>query len=173
MVPQVLTAILFAAILFAAFLYFKNQTSAVKYTEPSIVEDFEVPAPAPIVTQPLPEPPRIITSGGPSTPNQAPPKEEVPPPRLPGPTDSDPYDETYGSSDMKDNMRYPEKLFGQAVKPANTQIAVNAGTASDLTQGVSQAFQTFSPEFAQNGGEFVDGGVFANDTFEKPNYSSF
>lgn len=173
MVPQVLTAILFAAILFAAYLYFKNQMSAVKYTEPTIVEDFEVPAPAPIITQPLPEPPRTITPGGANTPNQAPPKEEFPPQRLPGPIDSDPYDETYGSSDMKDNMRYPEKLFGQAIKPNNTELAVKAGTASDLVQGVSSAFQTFSPEFAQNGGEFVGGGVFANDTFEKPNYSAF
>jgi hypothetical protein len=92
--------------------------------------------------------------------------------RLPGPEDSDPLDDSYGSSNMKDNMRYPERLFGPAPKPVNTTIPVASGNASVLTSGVNNALQTFSPDFAQNGGEFVSGGIFANDVFDNPNYSA-
>ncbi len=73
---------------------------------------------------------------------------------------------------MKDNMRYPERLFGPAPKPVNTTIAVAAGTASGLSSGVNTALQTFNPDFAQNGSEFIPGGIFANDVFDNPNYSA-
>ncbi len=130
-----------------------------------------MPAPAPLQTIPIPEPPRTIQPGGPSSPNAAPPEDDLPE-RLPGPDDSDPYEESYGSSNMKDNMRYPERLFGPAPKPNKTEIAVSAGVASPFSQPVSQALQTFSPDFAQNGGEFIEGGIFANDAGENPNYSA-
>jgi hypothetical protein len=69
-------------------------------------------------------------------------------------------------------MRYPERLFGPAPLPDRTDIAVESGVAGSVNQVVSQAIQTFSPDFAQNGGEFIRGGIFANDTFEVPNYSA-
>jgi len=171
MMPHILVAVLIAALLFVGYLYFSKK--GVSYTAPMVLEDFEVPAPAPVITQPLPEPPRTISSGGPTTPNQAPPRNE-PPVRLPGPepNDSEFFEESYGSSDLQDNMRYPERLFGPAPLPDKTDIAVESGVAGSVNQVVSQAIQTFSPDFAQNGGEFIRGGIFANDTFEVPNYSA-
>lgn len=163
MVQQILIAVVLAAILYSAYLYFTPR----KYV---IEESFETPAPAPLMTIPIPEPPRTVAPAGPNSPSAAPPEEDMPE-RLPGPEDSDPYDESYGSSNMKDNMRYPERLFGPAPKPNKTELAVAAGVASENV-GVNQALQSFSPEFAQNGGEFLEGGIFANDAFENPNYSA-
>lgn len=165
MVQPVVVAILLVVALYLVYLYFTSNRKLV------IEETFEVPASAPIITQPLPEPERTIQPGGPNSPSQAPP-HSLPPQRLPGPEDSDPYDETYGSSNLKDNMRYPERLFGPAPQPTNTEIAVGAGVASPEQAVVSQALQTFSPDFAQNGGQFIEGGIFANDAFEVPNYSA-
>lgn len=165
MVQQIFVAVVLAAILYCGYLYFQSQR---KYV---IEESFETPAPAPLMTIPIPDPPRTVAAAGPNSPSQAPPEYDLPE-RLPGPSESDPFDETYGSSNMKDNMRYPERLFGPAPKPNKTEIAVSAGVASPEQQVVSQALQTFSPDFAQNGGEFIEGGIFANDTNEQPNYSA-
>ena len=165
MVQQILIAVLLAAILYGGYLYYQSQR---KYV---IEESFEVPAPAPLQTIPIPEPPRTVASSGPNSPSQAPPQDDEAE-RLPGPQNSDPFDEPYGSSNMKDNMRYPERLFGPAPKPNKTELAVSAGVASPEQQVVSQAIQTFSPDFAQNGGEFIEGGIFANDSGENPNYSA-
>lgn len=165
MVKHILTAVFLAAALFVGYLIFMNMR------KPTLEEQFEVPAPAPVITQPIPEPPRTVAPGGPNSPNAAP-SLDMPDVRLPGPTDSDPYQEDYGSSDIKDNLRQPERLFGPAPPNNVTSIAVASGVASPVNQVVSEALQTFSPEFAQNGGEFIEGGIFANDTYENPNFSA-
>jgi hypothetical protein len=165
MVQQILIAVVIAALLYCGYLYFMSQR---KYV---IEESFEVPGPAPLQTIPIPDPPRTVSPSGPNSPSQAPPEDDIPV-RLPGPEDMDPYEEAYGSSNLKDNMRYPERLFGPAPKPNKTELAVSAGVASEKQQVVSQALQTFSPDFAQNGGEFIEGGIFANDSGENPNYSA-
>lgn len=167
MKSQILLAILLAGILFLAYQLYLNLSS------PKLVIEESFIAPAPMVTQPIPEPPRVIAPGGPNSPNQLPPPTHDTNERLPGPDDSDPLDDSYGSSNMKDNMRYPERLFGPAPKPQTNTIAVSAGTASALNSGVNVALQTFNPEFAQNGGEFIPGGIFANDTLDNANYSAF
>lgn len=167
MIEQILTAVFLAALLFGGYLIFMNY----RRQQGLLQESFEVPARAPIITQPIPEPPRMVAPGGPNSPS-AKPIPDLPPVRLPGPTDSDPYDEDYGSSDIKDNLRQPERLFGPAPSDNDTQLAVASGVASPVNQVVSQALQTFSPDFAQNGGQFIEGGVFANDTTEVPNYSA-
>lgn len=166
MKSQVVVAVLLAGVLFLAYQYYLNVTSAKLVIE----EDFI--APAPMVTQPIPEPERTISPGGPNSPNQMPPPTHDTNERLPGPEDSDPLDDSYGSSNLKDNMRYPERLFGPAPPPVDTSIAVAAGNASVLNSGVNRALQTFSPDFAQNGTEFINGGIFANDVFDNPNYSA-
>jgi hypothetical protein len=163
MFDKVLLAILLSAGLFVVYLVFTKQLK---------IEAFEVPAPAPpVLAYPPADIPRTITSGGPNTPNQAPPPETVVE-RLPGPEDSDPYDETYGSSNIKDNLRYPERFYGPAPQPTNTQIALEAGIAGIESAKPAIALQTFSPEMAQNGGQFIEGGIFANDTSEKTSYSA-
>ena len=165
MKSQVVAAILLAGVLFLAYQVYVNSTRQ-KY----LIEETFI-APAPMVTQPIPEPERTVSPGGPNSPNQMPPSHDTTE-RLPGPDDSDPLDSDYGSSDIKDNLRYPERLFGPAPTPHVTSIAVEAGNASTLNAGVNTALQTFAPEFAQNGGEFIPGGIFANDTLDNANYSA-
>lgn len=167
MKSQIVVAILLAGVFFLAYQLYLNV-----YSEKLMIEETFI-APAPVVTQPLPEPERTIAPGGPSSPSQMAPRSYDTEERLPGPEDSDPLDDSYGSSNMKDNMRYPERLFGPSPPPVNTTIPVASGTASTLTSGVNTALQTFKPEFAQNGAEFIPGGIFANDVFDNPNYSSF
>jgi len=167
MKSQIVVAILLAGVLFLAYQLYLNL-----YSDKLMIEETFI-APAPLVTQPIPEPERTIAPGGPSSPSQMPPRSCDTEERLPGPEDSDPLDDSYGSSNMKDNMRYPERLFGPSPPPVNTTIPVASGTASTLTSGVNTALQTFKPEFAQNGAEFIPGGIFANDVFDNPNYSSF
>ena len=164
MLNKVFLAVFVAALLYFGYLILQKHL---------LSEAFEVPAPAPpVYLDPPADIPRTISPGGPSAPSQATPPSEYRQPRLPGPEDSDPYDETYGSSQMKDNLRYPERFFGPAPEPANTQIALESGVAGIENAEVSQAIQTFSPEMAQNGGQFIEGGIFANDTIDNPNYSA-
>lgn len=167
MKSQVVVAVLLAGILFLGYQLYLNMK------KPKFVIEETFIAPAPVVTQPIPEPERTITPGGPNTPNQLPPPTHDTNERLPGPQDSDPLDDDYGSSNLQDNLRYPERSFGKAPNPVNTTIPVAAGNASTLTSGVNTALQTFHPDFAQNGGEFIPGGIFANDTLDDSNYSSF
>lgn len=164
---QIVVAILFAGILFLAYQLYLNM-----YGQKLIIEETFI-APAPMVTQPIPEPEQVVAPGGPNSPNQMPPPTHDTNERLPGPTDSDPLDDDYGSSNIKDNLRYPERSFGPAPKPINTTIAVASGNASTLNSGVNTALQTFTPDYAQNGTEFIPGGIFANDVFDNPNYSAF
>jgi hypothetical protein len=163
MFDKVLLAVFISALLFVVYLFFTKQIK---------LEAFEVPAPAPpVYLDPPADIPRKISPGGPNTPNQEAPPEPAPE-RLPGPVDSDPYEEEYGSSNIKDNLRYPERFFGPAPQPTNTQIALEAGLAGIETAKPPAAIQTFSPEMAQNGGQFMEGGIFANDTNEKLDYSA-
>jgi hypothetical protein len=151
MSSSVLIAILLAAILFVIYLRVSGLYQA---SEPFVSEKIlEMPEPVA-----LREPPAAPV---PDTPPQQ--------RRLPEPQDSDPYDDTRGDSDVKDNLRRPERLFGPTTAPDDTDTAVSSGVASSVT---NTGFSTFSPEFAQNGGEFIPGGIFANDTFEDQKFSA-
>jgi hypothetical protein len=59
-----------------------------------------------------------------------------------------------------------------AASAANAAYAVDSGIASNSHQATMHAYQVFSPEFAQNGGLFMDNGVMANDSAVKLEYSS-
>ena len=121
-------------------------------------ESFKTPMPVqPVVTQPVPEPPRVISPSGPNPPNAMGPTNE--PVRIPEERPNDPYDETNTEVPMKDSMRNPERSFGQNVDNSGVQRSVSAGTASSA---VNSSLSSFSPEFAQNGGEFMEG-ISAND----------
>lgn len=114
----------------------------------------ETPHPAPILEQqpsPLPPPPRPIS---------------VPPPR-----DRDTMAQTQQSSDFRDEERKPENLFHPAPLPNNVEMAEESGVAS--SQVVSQpTIDSFGPESAQNGGEFM-GGISAFDKDDVVPYSAF
>ena len=124
---------------------------------------------APIqVKQVLDLPDRTIAPGGPNSPAQAAETDEAVvygPPRA-----RDPYYEKEESSEMPERLRNPERMFQPASKPIDSDIAVDGGMAAYRGAVSRDAAQQFSPELAQNGGEFY-GGIFAND-IDIPNYSS-
>lgn len=112
---------------------------------------------------------RVVSPGGPGAPNQAPPRKApivVQPPEKP----YDPQEQSYESSDLPERLRHPERAFGPGIVGEDTESTVAAGTASYATQKTEAAYQTFSPEFAQNGGMFMDG-IMANDTSIDLSYS--
>jgi hypothetical protein len=58
--------------------------------------------------------------------------------------------------------------------PANSSVDIGdaSGVASASANQAGNALQAFTPEFAQNGGEFMQG-IFANDIAEPGMYSAF
>jgi hypothetical protein len=114
-------------------------------------------------------PTKIISSGGPNTPSEKPPTESmVMPPEMP----YDPQEQPYESSDHPDRLRHPERAYGPGLEQDNSTNAVESGIASNSYQQTMSAYQTFGPEFAQNGGAFMENGVVANDTSLNIEYSS-
>ena len=113
-------------------------------------------------------PARNIVSGGPSTPNQAAPKNEM---RMAPPeTAHDPYEATEESAAVPERLRHPERMFQPAPSNQTHDIATASGIAS--ASQAADALNSFTPEFAQNGGEFMQG-IFANDSAEPGGYSPF
>ena len=149
MSSSVLIAVLLAAIVFVVYLRVSGLYQ--------VTDSF--------VSEKIPEMPESVAMREPPPAPVAPPQQR----RLPEPQDSDPYDDTHGDSDVKDNLRRPERLFGPTTAPDDTDTAVSSGVASSVT---NTGFTTFSPEFAQNGGEFIPGGIFANDAFEDQKFSA-
>lgn len=134
-------------------------------------EGLDMPGSAPEEVREVPQlPDRVISAGGPATPNQQPldEKEAV----LYGqPRAADPYYNDQEPATHDERLRHPERMFQAAAQPETGDIAVDGGLAS--FRGVASgrdAAQMFSPEMAQNGGEFMEG-IMANDG-ELGNYSS-
>lgn len=140
-------------------------------------ESFEVlalapaPAPASIEIRKAPiYPERVVMPSGSNPPNQLAPNNET---VVYGePAAQDPYYETQESSDIPENLRYPERSFRPPPLNNNTSIAVESGIASNNIQVTSDNSQKMNPEFIQGGGEFMPG-IFANDTFTDTGYSAF
>lgn len=116
------------------------------------------PGNAPLTEQPPAEPPRVVAQAGPNPPNASPPKNEAST-LSPEEKPRDPYDEVNTELPIKSNMRQPERSFGPGVANTGTQRSVTAGSAADA---VNASLSSFSPEFAQNGGNFMEG-ISAND----------
>lgn len=163
-VAKLVFVIFLAIIFFGTYVYFfrKSESFAV-----------EVPGEAGILEQPPPHlPERVIAQGGPQAPAQASNPEDAPV-RVPPPTPNDPYAQSYQDSDFGDDNRAPQKLFGPAPLPTVTDIARASGVASSTLDGYHPAVEQFNPESAQNGGQFIEGGVFAFDKDVPTNYSEF
>lgn len=136
-------------------------------------ENFETPAPA-MVPPTLPTaalaPPRTIQPGGPSTPTQAAPLDRV---RIVAPpAATDPYAEPNEDANAPEKLRYPERMFRPAPEMDAVDMIRDSGVGGMAQQATANASQTFAPDFAQNGGEFM-GSVFANDTDVPTNFSDF
>jgi len=128
------------------------------------------PMPLPL-SLPAPEQePRIVSPSGPGAPNERPPADSfVVPPEEP----YDPQEQPYESSEHPNRLRYPERLYGPGLEPSDKTSAVESGIASASHQATMNAYQVFGPEFAQNGGVFMEEtGVIANDSSIETGYSS-
>ena len=134
-------------------------------------EHFEVPAPASIEIRQAPiYPERVVSPSGPNPPSQEAPSDQVVVYGEPKPTD--PYYEPQDSSDIPENLRYPERSFRPPPPNTNTSIAVEAGIASNNIQVSSDNPQKYNPDFIQGGGEFMPG-IYANDTYSDHSFSAF
>ena len=130
--------------------------------------DTSAPAPA-VEYKPRIYPARTIVPS-PSSPNQAADPNEI---RMASPEAAhDPYEATEESSSVPERLRHPERMFQPAPSNQTHEIAEASGIASASASQAANALNAFTPEFAQNGGEFMQG-IFANDTSEPGMYSSF
>lgn len=129
----------------------------------------ETPAQGPYIREPIERGEYSVAASGPNPPNAAASKH-MPKTRAPAPEASDPYAESAEDADAPERLRHPERSFSPGIIPEQTSINESAGLASEPVAS-AQAFQTFSPDFVQNGGSFF-GTVSATED-ENPNYSAF
>lgn len=140
--------------------------ATVAYSRPTAMEErFKVsPAPVPVfheTPKPIPEE-RPIAPAGPNPPSQQAPSNERH--HMAPEQPMDPYAEQQEDAYAGETLRHPERMFRPPPDNSNTDIAVQAGLASQGSAAPAQMSQ-FAPEMAQNGGFFMEG-VMANDTFE-------
>jgi hypothetical protein len=122
------------------------------------------------VPMPIVEGPRTVLGSGPSAPSQAAPLNVV---REVGPPGAkDPYDEHNEGANAPEKLRHPERMFRPAPQMDAVEAIEDSGIGGPANMATANAMQTFAPEFAQNGGIFMDG-IAANDTSIPTNFSSF
>jgi hypothetical protein len=161
--PKITTAVVIAFLLYALYSWMSIPT----YDGFDInSQTYETVLP---VERPIVPPPKIIAPGGPSTPSEQPPSETI---VVSPETPFDPQEQTYESAEHPDRLRHPERVYGPGLEQDNSTNAVESGIASHSFQKTMSAYQTFGPEFAQNGGAFMENGVVANDTSLNIEYSS-
>lgn len=125
-----------------------------------------IPAPAPPVqAEPLQEP-RVVAQGGPHSPNAAPPVDTAAT-LSPEAKPLDPYEDGNMEAPIRDSMRHPELSFGPGVDNTGMNRLATSGVASARA---SASESPFSPEFAQNGANFM-GTVYANDLTKGDSYA--
>jgi len=162
---------------FVVYFFIRDQifhigsTQQLLSNESFTAPDYGTPAPASIEIRQAPiYPERTVAPSGPQAPAQEAPQGEVVMHRDPKPTD--PYYEQHDSSDIPENLRYPERSFRAPPLNDQTGLAVQAGIASKKVQMSSDNPQQFQEEMIQGGGEFMPG-IFANDTYNDNSYSTF
>jgi hypothetical protein len=126
---------------------------------------------APIIEYaPIIYPARKVVQAGPSSPNQSADYSEE---RMTSPEIAhDPYGPNEESAAHPERLRHPERMFQPAPDNTTHSIAEASGIASASSSQAGHAMSSFTPEFAQNGGEFMQG-IMANDTTEPGMYSTF
>jgi len=85
----------------------------------------------------------------------------------------DSEESTYESAQIPERLRHPERSFSPGYVNDETGSAVASGVASYSAAVTRKAEQTFGPEFVQNGGQFMEGGISANDDSLAVSYSGF
>jgi len=112
------------------------------------------------------EEPRKITPGGPGAPNadDTTQRATMSPEVMP----VDPFTDSNMEAPITDSMRHPELSFGPGMDNSGIKKAVASGV---MSKGVLSSESPFSPEFAQNGGQFM-GAVTANDLSHDDTYAT-
>ena len=171
--PRVTVAVLIAFLAYAVYSWMSMPAGVEGFITKSPTPSEYLPASLPMASAKEEEeeevPSRVVSPSGPNSPNeQAPEDSYVVPPEEP----YDPQEKEYESATHPNRLRYPERLYGPGLEQTDKQTAVDAGIASNSHQATMSAYQVFGPEFAQNGGLFMDNGVIANDTSVETGYSS-
>jgi len=140
----------------------------------------------PVPTQPVPlmemapapahahahAPPHVST-GPTTTPVGRVPSAAMPATQSREETPYDTEENVYESAQIPQRLRYPERSFSPGYVNDETGTAVASGVASYSAAVTRKAEQTFGPEFVQNGGQFMEGGITANDDSAAVSYSGF
>ena len=120
--------------------------------------------------EPMIYPARHMVPGGPSSPNQMADPNEV---RMSSPeVANDPYMPNEESASHPERLRHPERMYQPAPQNTTHEISEASGIANSASVQAANAMGSFTPEFAQNGGEFMQG-IMANDSTEPGMYSAF
>ena len=158
---RVVTSVAVAFLIFALYSWYTTRTQNEGFDINS-QQYAEAPPPSPVAISPE----RIVAPAGPGAPSQLSKKSVV---IVQDEKPYDPQDKGYESADLPERLRHPERMFGPGITNDGTEPT--EGVASYASQVTEDAHQTFGPEFAQNGGNFMSG-VMANDTSLKTDYSS-
>lgn len=113
---------------------------------------------------------RVMASSGPSAPSQRPPRT-MPPVIVQEERPFDPQEQSHESAEIPERLRHPERLYSPGLVNEGVEDSIAAGTANYASQVTQDAAQVFGPEFAQNGGLFMEG-IMANDTQLDMGYSA-
>lgn len=157
------TAVVLAFVLFGLYSWFTTQNDGFTLLNNQLYEEAEVSKPSEAHLT------RVVSPGGPSAPNQQGLSENamIAPPE----TAYDPASEVHESAEIPERLRHPERMFSPGLENTDTDTAVAAGVASQAAQATSMSYQTFGPDFAQNGASFMNG-IMANDATVPLHYSS-
>jgi hypothetical protein len=163
---RILIAVVITILLFGLYSWWSTKT------EEAFDINSQTYSPAPVITPTeVSVEDRQVSPGGPNSPNQAPRKSqtmEIVPEERP----FDPQDQLHESADLPERLRHPERVYSPGLMNENTEDAIASGVANSAQQVTNNAYQTFSPEFAMNGGSFLDNGVMANDAEMPTHYSA-
>lgn len=146
---RVAVAIVTVAILFYVYSMYTTREEAFTYAE-SVGEPSEPSAPPSVVR------PDVVPLASRS-------EEETP---------MDPTETQYESAQIPQRLRHPENSFSPGYVNDDTEMAQASGVAGKAMLATEHAEQTFGPELIQNGGEFMRGGIMANDDAWNVSYSS-
>lgn len=158
--PKVITAVIAAFVVYAIYSWMTTTVG---------IEGFAAKLPYRVAPEPSQPVLRIVAPAGPNSPTERAPEESV---VVPSEEPYDSQEETYESAEHPNRLRYPERLYGPGLETSDKQSAIDSGIASNSHQATLNAYQVFGPEFAQNGGAFMDNGVVANDSSIETGYSS-
>jgi hypothetical protein len=166
-VLKIVAGVFLLALLYSATLYLIN-----KYSGMGRHDTFLAKPPTAAATAPAVQEVRINPSLNPTTPSGPNPPNSIARDlvtKIPEAAASDPYDTTESEVPVGDTMRHPENSFGPGIVNSGNTLSLNSGVAS---KNVMEGTSSFSPEFAQNGGEFMDG-VSAHSMNGDDVYSDF